>query len=786
VVPGPGTAADPAASPRAPAGLPLASTLRDLAAALVLLGSLAGLPAGLAAQSVPEQPRPPAVRVWHTGGLKIETAGLLLSGQQGGDLPIAVLAAPLPEERGGAGAVGATGAVRIALRIEVSGPALLAGAVARPAAGSAAAPDRVPGAGPAAPDAAGGRLRLDFAVYALGATGDLEASIADTVELDLARLAPRLREGGVAFSAGLRLPAGEHSLRVLVRQPEGGAMGLRIVQLAVPAAADGEARLFVPLFPPPAAATWVEAGTAGAATEVPAALAAARPVLELGQESAFELPALKLPAAEPALRVELLAAGAVVTELPGRLAPRPGAFGGIERLAARFVPLGVAPGAYELRAVLVAAQDGGGAELRLRSPALPVVVARGAAGQVWARVERTPPAPGQGTAGASSDAGPAAAAASTIATGARRPGRSGHPGGPAGPGKRPRIEAGPLLASFRRSLADFAAGQADAARGEVAALERQLLRDPQATWEDVENLESDALVPLAKANPEALVAVLRLYELLYLTACDERAFDLATHARQMFFGLAEIYPKLSRAEGARRLTARRLAAFAGEMERRCGAGGAAERAFHRAIALDPGYETPRICLAVLAERRGDYRTAVSLLEPVVRDHPDRGEARLRLALALERSGDGRGARHQLEELVRQRPAAGGWALAVGYQELARMLLAADEAAGAETLLREALGRFPGDEKLGLLLGLVLDTEGKHDAAREVAEAIGASPVATAARAEMDPSPEMGPRHRYTQLPGELLRRDAEEAPTSAGERLAALASALAATGAAKR
>jgi tetratricopeptide (TPR) repeat protein len=780
-VAGSGTAADPAASPRAPADLRLASTLGTV----VLLGLLAALPAGVAAQSVAEPSLPPAVRVWRTGGLRIETAGLLLSGQQGGDLPIAVLAAPLPEERG---AAGATGAARVALRIEVSGPVLLAGAVARPAAGAevrptagaVAAPDRDPAAGPAGPAAAGGRLRLDFAVYALGTTGDLEASIADTVELDLARLAPRLREGGVAFSAGLRLPAGEHSLRVLVRQPEGGAMGLRIVPLVIPAAADAGARLFVPHFP--AAAAWVEARAAGAATDVPAALPAARPVLELGQESAFELAALGFPAGEPTLRIELLAAGAVVAELPGGLAPRSGAFDGIERLAARFVPVGVAPGAYELRAVLVAGQDGGG-QPRLRSPALPVVVVKGAAGQVWARVERTAPGAGQETAGAGSDAGRAAAAASKIAAGARDTGRTGHPGRPA---RRQPIEAGPFLASFRRALADFAAGQADTARGEVAALERQLLRIPQATWEDVENLESDALVPLAKANPEALVAVLRLYELLYLTACDERAFDLATHARQMFFGLAEIYPRLSRAAGARQLAARRLAIFAGAMERRCGAGGAAERAFQRAIALDPGYETPRICLAVLAERRGDYRSAVSLLEPVVRDHPDLGEARLRLALALKRSGDERGGRRQLEELVRQRPAVRSWAIAVGYQELARMLLAEDEAAGAETLLREGLGRFPGDEKLGLLLGLVLDAEGKHDAAREVADAIGTPPVPTAVRAESVPPPEVGPRHLYTQLASELLRRDAEEGPASAGERLAALASALAATGVAAR
>jgi hypothetical protein len=747
------------AGPGIASARPPASAFRAGALALLLLGS--ALPAPLAAQSEPPPPAP-AVRVWRTGGLKLETAGLLLSGQQGGDLPIAVLATPLPAAPGG------DGATPVALRVEVSGPvllAVLAGAAERPA------------------------LRLDFAVYALGPAGDLEGSIADTVEIkeiDLGQLVPRLLQAGVAFSAGLRLPAGEHSLRVLVRQPEGGAMGLRILPLAVPAAAGMAPRLLTPLFPSSGAgeAAWVEARAASAAPAEAGAPRAARPVLDLDQESAFELPALRLAEPEPALRVELLAAGAVAADLPGRLAPRSGARDGVQRLAASFIPRGLAPGAYELRAVLVAGKDAGGGELRLRSPALPVILAKGGAGQVWARIERAAPDPGQDAAGAGPPGTPAGMLAGTAAPGTARPrapisgpsGRPGRSGQTGGAARRWRGQAGPLLASYHQALADLAAGRADAARDAVAKLERQLLRDRQASREDLESFESDALAPIARANPEALVPVLRLYELLYLGDCDERAFDLATHAREMFFAVAEVYLKLSRADGARRLTARLLTILAGAMEGRCGAGGAAERAFRRAMALDPKYETPRLCLAVLAERHGAYRAEISLLEPVVRDHPDQGEARLRLALALQRSGDGRGARRQLEELVRLPPGAAGWALPVAYQELAKLLLAGDEAAAAEVLLREALGRFPADEKLGLLLSLVLEAAGKREAAREAVEAIEA----------IDAAPAMEPRHRYTQLPGELLRRDAEEEPAWVGERLAGLASALDASRAGKR
>jgi hypothetical protein len=740
---------------------------------LLLLATLAGRPRILAAQAAPspspeaekalaarpEPPRaegasrsgvpPPApeVRVWRTGGIKVETAGLLLSGQQGGDLPMAVLAAPLPDE------VGVAGPGRIALRVEIPGRALL-GAAGRPAA--PAASPRPPAAAPRTAPNETARLRLDVAVYSLGTSGQLEGSIADTVELDLSTLARDLRETGVAFSAVLRLPAGEHSLRVLVRQPESGAMGLRIASLTQPAAADDSPRLLTPQFPPPAGnAAWVEARGAGASPAEPCAPRSARPVLGLDQESSFELPALHLAAEGPALRVELRAAGGAAVELAGRLAPLAGSDHGVVRFAASFVPRGVPPGAYELRAVVVAGRDAGGGELRVRSPALPVVVARGAAGAVWAEIEQAGPEQGQGQA-AAAGAGPAGAPAP----------RSGG---------RLRGAAGPLAASFRRALAGLAAGEVDAARDRVAALERTLLREDQSTLDEVAAFENDALAPLAAANPEALIPVLRLYELLYLSAREGRANDLAAHAQGMFFALARRYLKSSRAEAARPIAARLLTMFAGDLERQGGAEAAAERALRQAALLDPRYETPRICLAVLAERRGDYRSEIALLEPLVRDRPDHGEPRLRLALALERSGQERAARRQLEELLRA--AAPDWTLAVGCQELAKLLLAEHEAAAAEAIVRQALGRSPGDEKLSLLLGLVLDAGGRRGAAREAVAAIGLASAAGAPGREAEATAEE-PRHRYTELPSEQLRQDAAGAAAWIGERLASLAAAL--------
>lgn len=72
--------------------------------------------------AVATEAAPAGVRVLPTGGLDMEGAALLLSGQQGGLLPLAVFASPLGPAAGGAATV---------VVIEVEGSALLAPATDR-------------------------------------------------------------------------------------------------------------------------------------------------------------------------------------------------------------------------------------------------------------------------------------------------------------------------------------------------------------------------------------------------------------------------------------------------------------------------------------------------------------------------------------------------------------------------------------------------------------------------------------------------------------------------------
>ncbi|HXO20100.1 MAG TPA: hypothetical protein VOA87_09285, partial [Thermoanaerobaculia bacterium] len=141
-------------------------------AARVLLLLLAAAAAQLAAEPAPPARRPP-VRVFRSGGLRAESAALLVSGQEGGEIPLAILALPFPPAAAGADARAAVPVI-----VEVDGPALLAGQ-------------------------GGDLLRFEVCLYALAAPGAGDGRLASqltTIEVDLADLRPRIARGGIRFA----------------------------------------------------------------------------------------------------------------------------------------------------------------------------------------------------------------------------------------------------------------------------------------------------------------------------------------------------------------------------------------------------------------------------------------------------------------------------------------------------------------------------------------------------------------------------------------------------------
>lgn len=148
-------------------------------------------------------------------GVRVESAALLMSGQEGGEIPLAALALPVPGEEG---------KVHVLVRMRMDGPALLAGQ-------------------------AGDAMRIETALYALGSGGGIQASILETVEIDLAAQRGAVQRSGVDLLGGLDLKPGTYSLRLLARNAATGRLGVRTLPLAVP---DPKGLDTAGLQPPPA------------------------------------------------------------------------------------------------------------------------------------------------------------------------------------------------------------------------------------------------------------------------------------------------------------------------------------------------------------------------------------------------------------------------------------------------------------------------------------------------------------------------------------------------------
>ena len=608
-----------------------------------------------------------APTVMPTGGLRGETAALLLSGQEGGSLPLAVLALPVP------GSPANPGHARVPVVVEVDGPALLAGQ----------------GEGP---------LDVEICLYALGPQGGIVATLLNTVEIAPEGFAD-LRRSGLAFQGELLLPPGETSLRVLVRNPATAALGLRRIALSVPAFQEATV-LSPPLFSPPAT-IWVVAPAAEGVAPIPglAAETTARPVLVPGTEVTFRVLAWRLQSeARLTALLRRKSREERTTELPVHLAGRTAAGAPeLEALTASVALAAVEPGEYELRLTVSPSAGTGGAAIL--SPALPVLVSPGSAGRTWVAV-----------------AVPAGPAGPAPVPEAARP-------QPAKP-RHHRFAAAPLQAAYLAALRPLATGDEAGARSAVSTFETaQLVTNATPlTSEELVEVEAPVAGEISRRDPEALVGLLLLYERLYHQAAERRALLLAAHDGEVVFGLAELYAKQSHAPGARPLAAAFLAGLGQGADG--GLSPLARRALERALSYDPGNEAALLALAADAGWRGKVRAAAGFLEKLLKSHPESREGRLRLALSRVRLSDPKRARQLLGEILDADPADDDpWLLSLAYQELARLQLAAGEAEAAARTVESGLSRLPGDETLRLEQAFLLDCRGEHGRAREILDGL---------------------------------------------------------------
>jgi VWFA-related protein len=268
---------------------------------------------------------PKPLRQTSSTELQLTTAQTVLGGQEGGQLDLAVLAAPFRS-------AGAKSYVPVV--IEIGAASLFAG---HP----------------------GDLLSTEVYVYALDEHGQVADYLVQNVGFDLKKAPPALRQTGFKFFGHADLAPGTYDLRVFVRNGQTGGSALRVARVEVPAA---NAPALLPPFFPEAPGRWmvtretVESGTPTVAYpfmlgETPYVPAARAVVPASGQAQmamvVYNLPAgveLRVEAEVSTLDGKRVGAG-MVSGLTRAKADAPG----VERLSAMFKPQGLAPGLYSLR-----------------------------------------------------------------------------------------------------------------------------------------------------------------------------------------------------------------------------------------------------------------------------------------------------------------------------------------------------------------------------------------------------------------------------------------------------
>lgn len=597
-------------------------------------------------------------------GLPGEVAALLLRAEPGGDLTFEVNAVALAGD--GDKAV-------VPFFVEIDGAALL--------------------------DRGQGVLgRVEVYAYALDAAGKIGDFVVQAFTLDAENLGEVLWQSGPRFQSSLHLAPGQYRLRILVRESQSKAAGLRELSLKVsPAlvngaaatAAAGPAEVGPPLFEEPRqrdswipvrAATppaeglmqesvaelethWKRGPTAyplvaGGRAMVPAAL----PVLGSGSSLRLFLPAAGLPPG--AAQARLMQDGKVLatTALPpsdDEVAER-GAAGSLRAFS--FTPPELPPGRYTLEVSI------GGAASPPRDILLVAREARDGE-LLWSdlrwRLKDAVPDPGK-LAGGQIEA--------------QKPRPGGKPAAADTPKSADlRVRMG-AVADRYRDLVRLVPGQARTVNvARLLELEAQILEsDAEDAMTILQNAEMRVAGELGAFDAEALVPLIQLHYESYLAYRQRRIFALLTHSRILIDRLVGFYVEKGKSEGSRRTAAMILSGLGLEAEEG-NLAASSRRLYQAALQLDPKCRRALLGLATVEERQSRRAEALELFRRLVDSHPDFPEGLLRLGVN-ERYAK----RDPRAHLAKAQSLPGApWVRRLAFEEQARLDLAGGK--GAELL-----------------------------------------------------------------------------------------------------
>lgn len=632
-----------------------------LALLLAALPALAQEPARL---DFPLQARP-------LRGLQGPIATLLTTGKEGGGLPVAALAVPLPIP---AGERSADGRFAVPLLVEIEGSGLLS-------------------------QGRSDTRRIEVYAYAMGPDGAVHDFLAQGLTINLAQWGEAVLDGGIKFVGSVSMPAGSGSVRVLVVDPDTLRYSLRVLPVTVPAA-DGGPLLLHPLFSDPRG-RWVLARQAQEPPEIAGlapllvdegwGLPSSLPLLAAGRTRRIEVLGRGLPA-DPTVILRIRTEfGKTVQEIPGRVVGRTRTSGSApERLAVDVELPKLETGRYR---ATVALKDGP------ETPELTVLyLGEGVpAGQdlLWAQLRRL--------------SGETPAAPATVVPEAQGRGRK----------RNAEIER-IARQGYEEAVRSLASGSPlEQVVERLAAIETGLYRQAAQQADAVREVELETARRLGKGDAEALLPIAILHAELYRKLRDGREYLLAENARRTSADLVTSYAERG---GSATVAAQALLSLAADLLA-SGVQGASRDLLGQALKLDGRSEAAGLFLAASYERDGDYPRAVEILDAVVRSHPESFEARLRLAVNLDRTGKAAEARQAFQTMISE--PGPEWVRTIAYQEMVRMQLRDKRQAEAVALLRQAVARLPKEPQLAVQLAYLLDRQGSAADARAILDRLPA-------------------------------------------------------------
>lgn len=711
-----------------------------LRAALLLLPLLVR---AAAAQEVdPFAGRAVVLEAQELRGLPGEVAALLLRAEPGGDLTFEVNAVALASSDDKA---------VVPFFVEIDGAALL--------------------------DRGQGVLgRVEVYAYALDAAGKIGDFLVQAFTLDAEHLGEVLWQSGPRFQGSLHLAPGQYRLRILVRESQSKAAGLRELQLKVSpslvtgaaggaVAAAGPPELGPPLFEEPrqrdswipvrAAAPpaeglmeesvseleshWKRGPTAyplvaGGRAMVPSAL----PVLGSGSRLRLFLPTAGLPpgAAQAQLSQDGKVRATTLLAVGEEEVAERGTVGSLRAFS--FTPPELPPGRYTLQVSI------GGVASPPRDILLVASEARDGE-LLWSdlrwRLQDAVPDPAKLAGGQIEPAK------------AKKGGKPAAEDTPRSADLRVRVGA---VADRYRELVKLVPGQARTVNvARLLELEAQILEsNAEDAMTILQNAEMRVAGELGGWDAEALVPLIQLHYESYLAYRQRRIFALLTHSRILIDRLVAFYVEKGKSEGSRRTAALILSGLGLEAEEG-NLAASSRRLYQSALALDPKCRRALLGLATAEERQSRREEALDLFRRLVESHPDFPEGLLRLGVN-ERYAK----RDPRAHLAKAQSLPGApWVRRLAFEEQARLDLAAagpaaDQLAGAPALT--------GELSTVALLAHLEDRRGRYARSLELARSAPLSKTESA-------------RRRYDLVSKEERQGALEEIAAAAGIRRPLLA-----------